>query len=81
MLGKTPRNLAIVERGTGLPPDVVAAACWPVVGADARLDPSVLRGYQEWSVARGLVGRVLEDDELFEPRFMERASATLAKDQ
>jgi len=79
MEGKTPRNLAIVEQGTGLPPDVVASSCWPVVGPDARLHPDALRGYQEWSVARGLVARVVEDDELFEPRFMERASAALAQ--
>jgi len=81
MAGKTPENLAIVEKGTGLPPDVVAASCWPVVGNDARIDPSVLRGYQEWNVVRGLVERVLDDDELFEPRFIERARTALAKSQ
>jgi len=81
MQGKTARNLAIVERGTGLPSDVVASSCWPVVGDNARLDPLALRGYQEWSVERGLVDRVLEDEELFEPRFMEQAAARLAKDE
>jgi len=81
MAGKTPDNLAIVERGTELPPEVVAASCWPVVGDDARIDPSVLRGYQEWTVARGLVERVLDDEELFEPRFIELARDALAKSQ
>ncbi len=76
-IGKTARNLTIVEHGTGLAPAVVASACWPVVGPDARIHPDALRGYQEWSVGRGLVGRVLDDDELFDLGFMERANAAL----
>jgi ABC-type nitrate/sulfonate/bicarbonate transport system substrate-binding protein len=76
-LGKTPENLATVERGTGLSAEQVAAACWPVTRHDARIDPAVFRGYQDWSVSRGLVDRVLADDELFDQHFIDHANAVL----
>ena len=40
-------------------------------------DITVVRGYQEWSVSRQLLERVLEDDEIFDERFVRRAVATL----
>ena len=78
-LGKTPANVAAVARGTGLTVEQVMAACWPVTPADARIDPATLRGYQEWSVSRGFVPRVLADEELFEPRFIDHANTVLKK--
>ena len=77
--GKTPRNLEIVERASGLTSDQVARTCWPWLSADARIDPSSLRAYQQWSVDDGLVDRVLEDDELYDFRFIDHANAELAK--
>jgi len=76
-LGKTARNVDIVQRATGLSPERVSAACWPAMPDDARIDASTLRGYQEWNVARGLVGRVLAEDELFDHRFIDHANAVL----
>jgi len=75
--GKTPRNLEIVERATGLSAELVAAACWAQIRDDARIDPSGLRGYQEWNVAQGFLERVLSDDELFDHRFIDHANAVL----
>ena len=79
-LGKTPRNLAIVERATGLEAREVADACWPAMSEDARIDSAVLRGFQEWVVGRGYVDRVLEDDELYDHRFIDHANVALAGD-
>ncbi len=76
-LGKTARNREIVERASGLNPERVAAACWPVTTDDARVDASVFRGYQEWNVSHGFVGRVLSDDELVAPRFFDAANTVL----
>ena len=78
-LGKTPRNRDIVERASGLSAAQVEAACWPLMREDGRIDPSLFLGYQQWNVARGLVDRVLADDELFDHRFIEAANATLAR--
>jgi len=76
-LGKTPRNLEIVRSATGLTADQVANACWITMTEHGRLDPGVFLGYQRWSVAHGLVDRVLADDELFDMRFIDHANAEL----
>ena len=76
-LGKTPRNLEIVGRGTGLSRERLAAACWPAMRADGRIDTASVRSYQEWNVSRGLLGRVLADDELFDHRFVDHANRVL----
>jgi NitT/TauT family transport system substrate-binding protein len=75
--GKTPRNIDIVERGTGLTRDQVERACWPKLSESAEIDPGVFRGYQEWAARRGLVDRVLEDEELFDSSFIRYADAEL----
>jgi len=77
-LGKTPRNLELVESFTGLTSEQVAAVCWTTIPDDARIDASTFRGYQEWSVAHGLLDRVLAEDELFDHRFIDHANAVLA---
>ena len=76
-LGKTPRNLEIVEQATGLTREQVADACWPTPSDHAGVDASAFRGYQEWSVARGLLDRVLSEAELVDQRFVEFANAEL----
>lgn len=67
--GKTPRNMEIVATATGQPPEVLERACWPRAPEGAVLDTTALTDYQEWSAARGLIGRVLEDDEFVDGRF------------
>ncbi len=76
-LGKTARNLALVESFTGLTSEQVAAACWAPIPDDARIDAAVFRGYQEWNVAHGLLDRVLADDELVDNRFIDHANEVL----
>jgi len=75
--GKTARNIEIVAEATGLEPALLEQTCWPTMSADAHIDPAMIRPYQEWSVAHGLVDRVLEDDQLFENRFIEHANREL----
>jgi len=78
-LGRTPRNVALVEQATGLSPAQVADSCWPTMSEDGHADAAVFLGYQQWSVAEGLLDRVLESDELVDHRFMGYASAALAQ--
>lgn len=77
--GKTPRNIDIVERGTGLTRDQVERACWPTMSESAEIDPAVFRGYQDWAAGRGLVDRVLEDEELFDSSFIRHANTELSR--
>ena len=78
-LGKTARNLDIVERASGLSPERVAASCWPVNADDARIDAAIFRRYQEWNVSYGFVDRILSDDELVDHRFFDHANAVLGR--
>ncbi len=78
-LGKTAENLALVEQASGLTADEVAGACWPTPTEHARIGPSAFRRYQEWLVGRGLLTRVLSDDELVDHRFVDHANAELAR--
>jgi len=79
MEGKTPRNLAIVERASGLGPDEVAAACWPAARADGRVDLDGFHGYQAWAVARGYADRELVAAELVDNRFVDYANRELPR--
>ncbi len=79
MEGKTPRNLAIVERASGLSAAEVASACWPAARADGRIDLADFHGYQAWAVARGYADRLLTEPELVDHRFIEYANRELAK--
>lgn len=79
--GKTPANLEIVERVTRMTRQQAREACWPMMSDDARIDPSVFSGYQRWNVEHGLVDRVLADDELYDPRFIEHANAILGQQE
>jgi len=78
-LGKTPRNLEILQSSLALDPELATTVCWPTMRDDARLDPAVFRGYQEWNVAHGLIDRVVADDELFDHRFIDYANAELGR--
>jgi len=78
-LGKTPRNLEIVRTATGLTAEEVARACWPTPPEDGRVDAAAFRPYEQWSVQRGLLGRLLADDDLVDQRFIVNANAALAR--
>jgi NitT/TauT family transport system substrate-binding protein len=77
--GRTPRNLEIAEAATGLSPEQLSDACWPVPPEDGRLDAAAFHGYQEWSVEHGLLDHVVRPDELLDQRFVDHANAALAR--
>ncbi|MGD8816134.1 MAG: ABC transporter substrate-binding protein, partial [Acidobacteriota bacterium] len=77
--GNTERNRPIVAAGTGLTPEQLDGVCWPWVSADARIDPEVFRGYQEWYMERGLLDRAVTDEQLFDDRFIDHANEVLGE--
>jgi NitT/TauT family transport system substrate-binding protein len=79
MEGKTPENLDVVERITGLSSEQVASACWPAARADARIDLVNFHDYQEWSLSKGYINRILTEDELVDHRFIEYANRELER--
>jgi len=75
--GKTPRNREIVQGFSGLPAPRISEACWPTSSKDGRVDPALFRDFQKWVVKRGYVDRIVQDDELFDPSFIEEALASV----
>ena len=72
-LGKTERNLDILEDAMRLTREELSAACWGPVDSDGRVHVEGFQGYQEWAMQRGLVDRILTPDELVDTRFLDRA--------
>jgi len=70
-LGKTARNLEILENTMRLSQEELMAVCWLTMPSDGRVHPEGFAGYQEWAVQRGLVDRVLSADELIDTRFLD----------
>lgn len=62
--GKTPRNLDIIARATKLSPEVLTAACWPVMPADGRVRSASLEAYQRWLLERKVIDRLITAAEM-----------------
>jgi NitT/TauT family transport system substrate-binding protein len=78
-LGKTPRNLDILERATGLTRRQLAVSCWPSISVDGQIHAAGFSGYQRWALEQGLVARVLSEEQLIDLRYLDRANAELAR--
>jgi NitT/TauT family transport system substrate-binding protein len=74
-LGKTPRNLEIVARGSGLSVDILRDICWPTYRKDGSVGTEGLMGYQEWLESRGLLDHVIPQEDLVDRRFVVQANA------
>jgi NitT/TauT family transport system substrate-binding protein len=77
--GKTPRNLDLLSRTTGLDREGLERACWIPMRDDGRIDVAGVGALQSWAVERGTLLRQLREDEFWEPRFVEEASDRLAR--
>jgi NitT/TauT family transport system substrate-binding protein len=73
-LGKTERNRRILARHTGLDPDVLQQACWPSFRGDGRINVGSVLDYEMWALSRGLLDRVLAQEQFWDPQFIQDAS-------
>jgi NitT/TauT family transport system substrate-binding protein len=76
-LGKTPRNVDILARGTDLSEEVLRGTCWPALRPEARASTEGSTALQEWLVSRELIDRVIPESELVESRFVDHAAKVL----
>jgi len=65
--GKTPRNVEILSRRTGLAPALVRDSCWVPVRADGEIVPTTLDAFQEWAVARGAMKQPIPLSRIWDP--------------
>jgi NitT/TauT family transport system substrate-binding protein len=77
--GKTPRNLEILARYTGLGLETLKACTWPSIRNDGRLDPSGFVEFQRWGLSRKLADSVVVGRKLWDPSFVDEANRRLGK--
>jgi len=76
--GKTPRNVEIIAKETGLSPEVVRAACWTAIRENGRIDVESVLEFQRWAVRRGVLDAALPPAAFWDPSFAENADRVLA---
>lgn len=74
-LGKTDRNLDILEQATKISRQELISACWALMDGDGRIRAKGFAGYQAWATERGLLDRILTEDELTDRRFLRAANS------
>jgi hypothetical protein len=75
--GKTPHNLDVLSRETGVPRDRLARACWPSISPDGSFALSTLDLFQDWCLARGLIRRKMAHDEIADFSLVREAAGGL----
>lgn len=63
--GKTPRNVAILARHTGLDKETLRKACWPSVRADASVRTADMLDFQAWGLKKRVLDRALPASRLW----------------
>ncbi|HQR46124.1 MAG TPA: ABC transporter substrate-binding protein [Thermoanaerobaculia bacterium] len=76
-LGKTPRNVEIISKETGLDPEYLRKICWTSIDRDGRIRPDSLLGFQRWAVRKGLLDAVVPVDSFWDPSFLDAARRIL----
>ncbi len=74
-LGKTERNLDILERATQISRAELTSMCWVSMDGDGRIRAEGFAGYQEWARERGFVDGILAEDEMIDLRFLRAANS------
>lgn len=76
-LGKTPRNLEILAKETGLDPELLRQACWQPIRGDGKINVESVLDFQRWAVRRGALDAVVPPDRFWDPAFADAANALL----
>lgn len=75
--GKTPRNLELVAKNTGLDVSLLEQACWPAIRNDGSINVQSAMDYQTWALAQGLLDKTVTEEQLWDPSFVEQANKAL----
>lgn len=78
-LGKTPRNVEILEQHTQLDREVLDLSCWPAFREDGAIAADTLAIFQQWGVEKDLLDQVTDAGLLIEPRFADYANQVLGE--
>lgn len=76
-LGKTPRNIEIIAKETGLSPDYLRKICWTWIDRDGRINTANVLDFQRWAVRRGLLDAVVPVEAFWDSAFLDAARRIL----
>jgi NitT/TauT family transport system substrate-binding protein len=76
--GKTPRNMEILTRALELDAATLERACWTSIRNDGMVETEAMQGFQQWGFDKGLIDRVLDPTEYWDPSFVNDAGAVPA---
>ena len=68
-LGKTPHNLEVLSRATGMTLEELRNTCWPTFREDGRIRLQDILDYQRWARAHGLLDTVATPEQLYDSSF------------
>lgn len=77
--GKTPRNLEIMSRHTGLGIETLRACTWPALRSDGHVDPSSFVEFQRWCLGKKLADQVIVGKKTWDSSFVDEANRILGK--
>jgi NitT/TauT family transport system substrate-binding protein len=75
--GKTPRNVEIISKETGLDADLVREACWESIRGDGKINVASVLDYERWAVRRGLLDTLVPPAKFWDPSFLDAANKAL----
>lgn len=75
--GKTPRNVEIISKETGLEADLVREACWQPIRGDGKINVESVLDFERWAVRRGLLDAPLPAEKFWDASFIESANHIL----
>jgi NitT/TauT family transport system substrate-binding protein len=76
-LGKTPHNLEVLSRATGMTLDELRDSCWPTFRADGRIRLQDILEYQQWAHAQGLLDTLATPAQLYDSSFVVASDSLL----
>lgn len=77
--GKTPRNIEVLTATMQMSAEELERACWPAVRADATIETGPLQDFQRWGFEKGLIDRVLDPEEYYDPGLLPGAGTNAAE--
>ncbi len=75
--GGTDRNVEILSRHTGLDPELLKRACWPVFREDGSINALSFLDFQAWALASGMIDREVTVEQACNTTFVAQALRTM----
>lgn len=77
--GKTDRNVEILSKYSGVERELLLEACWPALDSKGQIDVNSVLDFQKWAMEKGLLDRLIKENQFWDPSFVEHANQVLGK--